>query len=103
MFHCRRAALPEHGNIRAGDRSLSSKSNSSPTVALSLADFVRPSHTTEQSGTRTRRTALAGPGQSQSQNRVLGGGREHFAVCIYYPHVSLTGEGKEMVPETPPI
>ena len=31
----------------------------------------------------------AGPGQSQ--NRGMGGGREHFAVCIHHPLSGLTG------------
>src|SRR6266567_5471335 len=31
-----------------------------------------------------------------------GGGREHFAVALYHPVKRSGGEGKDMVPETPP-
>jgi len=33
----------------------------------------------------------------------VAGARVHFAVCIYHPLSRLTGEGKDMVPERPPV
>ena len=44
------------------------------------------------------------PESKVMQNQdVAGKGREHFAVSLYHPVKPRRGEGKEMVPERPPL